>query len=129
MVPLSASLKRYRWLPAAEIAALVALLIGMGVARFSRLSTGEEAQVELEAGLEQVYRLEQDFHEEHGRFLDPADPGEGLEWPWIERYHWEFQASDSAFSGVVRADLDEDGEAGVWSIDQGTPRPRRLVPD
>lgn len=128
-MPLSAPPKRYRWLPAVEIAALVLVLVGLGVARFSRLSTGEEAQVELEAGLEQVYRLELDFHEEHGRFLDPTDPGEGLEWPWVEQYQWEFQATDSTFSAVVRADLDGNGEAGVWSIDQGTPRPRRLVPD
>lgn len=128
-MPLNAIPRRYRWIPAAEIAALMLVLIGLGVARFSRLSPGEEAQVELEAGLEQVYRLELDFREEHGRFLDPTDPVEGLEWPWVERYRWEFQATDSTFTAVVRADLDGDGEAGAWSIDEGRPRPRRLVSD
>ncbi len=129
MVPLEPIRKPHAWVPAAEMAALLLALAGLGVMHFSRLSPAEQARVDLEAGMEQVYRLELDFHTENGRYIDPTDPAEGLEWAWVDRYRWEFSATADSFTAEVRADLDEDGDVGVWVIDQRTPRPRRLVAD
>ena len=118
-----------RWHRYIELALLGLALIGFGVARFSRITPEQQRQIELEAGLEQLYQLELVFFQEHERYFDPTDPAEGLEWQWMAECRWEVRAGRSGFWIAVGADLDGDGTAGVWSIDDRNPAVRRLVED
>jgi len=112
-----------------EFALLVLVLIGLGIAHFARVTPVQQRQIELEEGLEQLYQLERVFFQEHGRYFDPTDLAEGLEWKWMENFRWEVRAGRSSFLIIVRADLDGDREVGVWSIDDRNPTVRQLVED
>lgn len=118
-----------RWHRQIELGLLVLVLIGLGIAHFSRITPEEQRAIELEAGLEQLYQLELAHFEVQGRYFDPTDPIEGLEWKWMEGYSWEARATDESFVIVVQADLNGDGAVGVWSIDDHNPTVRRLVED
>lgn len=119
-----------RWLPWLEIGLLVAILAAIGIVRFSRLSVAERLAIQLEAGMRQLYEMEVDHLERHGRYFPPRDPAYGRYMPWMRLYEVEARHEGrESFSVVVRADLDSDGEPGVWRIDQSSPEVQRLQED
>ncbi len=119
-----------RWWPWLEIALLVALLAGIGIVRFSRLTVAERLAIQLEAGLRQLYEMEIDHLRRHGRYFPPRDPAYGHYMPWMRLYEIEAGHQDrESFFLVVRADFDRDGQPGVWRIDQSSPEVQRLQED
>jgi hypothetical protein len=119
-----------RWLLAAEIVVILFVLVGIGIAHFGRLSPAEKEAIQLEAGLQQLYEMEADHLARHGRYFAPADPTYRPYLSWIDRYDTEArQESPKVFSVVVRADLDGDGVAGAWRIDESSPAVQRLQED
>ena len=119
-----------RWILWVEIGVILAVLSGIGIARFSRLTPPERLAIQLEAGLQQLYEMEIDHLARHGRYFPPEDPVYRAYMPWMERY--EFDARHDGrrgFSVVLRADLDGDGEPGVWRIDQSSPEVQRIQED
>ena len=121
---------RRRWWPWLELGLLLALLAGIGIVRFSRLTVPERLTVQLEAGLQQLHEMEIDHLQRHGRFFHPKDPAYGPYLPWMRIYEVEAgHEGRESFSAVVRADIDGDGLPGVWRIDQTSPEVRRLQED
>lgn len=119
-----------RWVPWLEIALLLVLLAGIGVVQFSRLSVSERLAVQLEAGLRQLYEMEIDHLQRHGSYFPPRDPAYARYMPWMRLYEVEARhQGQRSFSVVVRADLDGDGEPGIWRIDQSSPEVQRLQED
>lgn len=112
-----------------ELLLIVAALGVLGIWHFSQLSPQQARYIALEAGLEQLYMMQMAHYREHGRYFDPTDPREGLDWPWIEEYDWEVRIGAEQFWFVVRADLDGDGRTGAWVIDQQGPPMRNLMDD
>ena len=112
-----------------EVGLLVLVLVLFGVGHFARLSPQQQREIELEAGLEQLYLLQQAHFAEHDRYFDTADPAEGLDWQWMENYDWEFRGGADNFWLVVKADLNSDGQFGIWGVDSYSPQVRRLVDD
>jgi hypothetical protein len=108
---------------------LVLLLAALGVAKYSRLTPAQQRTIDLEAGLEYVYYLEQAHYQEYGAYVDPTDPESGLRWPWMNEYRWDVELKPAGFSIVVEADLDGDGDAGAWSIDEKGPQVYTTVED
>jgi hypothetical protein len=108
---------------------IVLALAVLGTLHFSQVTPEQARQIELEAGLEQLYLLEQAHYEKHGRYFDPTDPQEGLAWPWMQGYEWEVRLGAETFWLVVRADLDGDGRVGAWVIDQEGAQIRNLMDD
>ncbi len=100
-----------------ELALLLAVLIGLGIVHFSRLTPAERRLIQLEARLEQLYLVERAYFAEHGRYLDPNDEKVRRAWWRVEGYAWELWLVTDGFWLVVRADLDEDGQVGAWTID------------
>ncbi|MBT4497882.1 MAG: hypothetical protein HOC74_09185 [Gemmatimonadetes bacterium] len=115
--------------PYLELAALVLALVFLGAFHFSQVTLEQQQEIELEAGLEQLYLMEKVHFEQHGRYFDPTDPQEGLEWQWMESYDWDFRTSGERFWLVVRADLNGDGQFGVWGVDDRGPQVQRLMQD
>lgn len=116
----------YRYL---EFGLLVALLVGLGVLKFSRLTPGEQRTIDLEAGLEYVYYLEQAHFQEYGSYFDPSDQESGLWRKWMDAYSWDVELKPTGFSIVVEADLDGDGDKGAWTIDEKSPQVSAVVED
>ncbi len=112
-----------------EIVLIVAALSVLGIWHFSQLSLEQERHIALEGGLEQLYWLEIAHYGAHGRYFDPTDPREGLDWPWIDQYDWEVRIDEEKFWFVVRADLNGDGRTGAWVIDKQGPEMRNLMDD
>jgi hypothetical protein len=118
-----------RWYRLLETLVLLVILIATGVVTYSGIDPAQRRRIQLEAGLEQLRELELAHRREHKHFFDPTDPATGLEWKWIERYDWEVEAGWNRFEIAVKADLDGDGEEGVWRIDSETPNVRRVSED
>ena len=121
---------RRRWWPWLELGLLLTLLAVIGIVRFSRLTVTERLTIQLEAGLQQLHEMEIDHLRRHGRFFHPRDPAYGPYLPWMRLY--EVQSGHrgrESFSAVVRADIDGDGQPGVWRIDQTSPEVQRLQED
>lgn len=112
-----------------ELLAIAAMLGIVGVQHFSHITAEQARSIALETGLEQLYVLEQAHYEAHGRYFDPTDPREGLDWPWMGDYEWEVRVGPETFWLVVRADLDGDGRTGAWVVDQQGPQMRNLMDD
>ena len=127
---LSPSRPSRRWLPWLEVGLLLALLAVIGIARFSRLTVAERLEIQLEAGMLQLYEMEVDHLRRHGTYFPPRDPAYGRYMPWMRVYEVEARHEGrESFSVVVRADLDGDGEPGVWRIDHSSPEVQRLQED
>ena len=119
-----------RWWPWLELGLLLALLAGIGIVRFSRLTVAERLTIQLETGLQQLHAMEIDHLRRHGRYFPPRDPAYGRYLPWMQLYEVEAgHAVRESFSVVVRADIDGDGRPGVWRIDQSSPEVQRLQED
>lgn len=116
----------YRYLGAG---ALLVLLIALGIAKYSRITPQQQRRLELESRLEQLYHLEQTYFQQHQRYFDPVDSTLGVPPQWRKSGEWKSQASPHSFWALVRADLDGDGEAGIWRIDEKSPLAQRLVED
>ena len=112
-----------------EIGLIVLFLMGVGIVRFSTLTEQEELVIELEASLEQLYALEADHFLKHKRYFDPAAPEYRDYLVWLDEYECEVRASARGFTGIAKADLDGDGEMGVWRIDERGAVPQVLVAD
>lgn len=118
------------WLLWTEIVLIVAVLIGLGIASFSRITAAEALEMQLEAGMLQLYELEADHVERTGEYFAPDAPQYRGYFPWLERYESEVRfAADRGFSVVVHADFDDDGEIGAWRVDATSPQVQRVVPD
>jgi hypothetical protein len=120
------SSNRYRYL---EIALILIILIGLGIAHFSRLTPEQRQEIELEAGLEQLYQLELEYFRHYERYFDPTDLLAGLDWQWMEEYEWEVRIQPHDFWIAAKADLDRDGEKGAWLINSESLRVHLLVED
>ena len=121
---------RRRWWPWLELGLLLALLAGLGIVRFSRLTVTERLTIQLEAGMQQLHEMELDHLRRHGRFFPPKDPAYAPYLTWIRLYEVESRHQGrESFSAVVRADIDGDGQPGVWRIDQTSPEVQRLQED
>ena len=112
-----------------ETVLLLVVLIGCGLIHFSHIDPMQQRRIELEAGLEQLYYVEQAHAYEHGRYFNPADSSMGLQWQWMEDFEWECRVLDDGFWIVAVADLDGDGEKGIWYIDESRPEVRQLHED
>ncbi|NKB67070.1 MAG: hypothetical protein GKR89_08415 [Candidatus Latescibacteria bacterium] len=112
-----------------ETALLVLLLIFCGLIHFSHIDPTQRRRIELEAGLEQLYHVEQAHAYEHGRYFNPADSSMGLHWQWMEDFEWECRVLADGFWVVAVADLDGDGEKGIWYIDESRLEVRLLNED
>ena len=111
-----------------EIGLLLLLLAVLGVLHFSKVTQKERIEIELQAGLEQLYALEQAHFDRFGRYFNPKDSAAGLEWKWLSSYDWEVQRQESGFWIAARADLDGDGQEGIWFLDEAN-RLQALVED
>lgn len=120
---------RRAWSRGAQVGFLVVVLMAVGVAYFMRVSPEEQRELELEAGLEQLYHLESVYFDQHGRYFDPTNPSSGLQWKWMRRFTWEFHSSGKTFWLMARADLDGDGQQGMWGVDGRGPHVRQLMDD
>ncbi len=118
-----------RWQAELEVLGLAVALWVVAASAVLRLSPAERRQIELEAGLEQLQALEQQYFAATHRYFDPTRRDEGLAWSWMDGFDWEYQAAPGGFRLLVRADVDGDGEPGVWSIEAGTPGVRQLAGD
>lgn len=119
-----------RWWPWLELGLLLALLAGIGIVGFSRLTVTERLTIQLEAGLQQLHEMEIDHLRRHGRFFPPKDPAYAPYLTWMRLYEVEAaHEGRESFSAVVRADIDGDGRPGVWRIDQTSPEVQRLQED
>lgn len=117
------------WRPALGAGLLILLLVGLGIAKFSGITSDQRQEIELQAGMEQLYWVERGYYEEQGRFFDPLEPGLGLAWEWMEAFEWDVRIQPEGFWIAARADLNGDGQAGMWVIDERAPVVHRLAPD
>lgn len=102
-----------------EVFALFAILGGIGIARFSSISEAEAQEIQLRAGMLQLYEMEADHFARHGQYFRPDDELYRAYLPWMERYAFEVRHDvTKGFSVVVYADLDGDGERGAWRVDE-----------
>jgi hypothetical protein len=108
---------------------LLLALIGLGIAKYSQVPPQTRRRLELETSLEQVCSLEQLYFQRHGRYFDPADTTLGMPAHWLRGFRWESKAGRHSFWVLVRADLDEDGEEGIWRVDEHSRRGMVLVED
>jgi len=118
-----------RWYRVLELMLILIVLIILGGANFSRITPEQRRQIELEAGLEQIHQFEQGCFQYYGQYLDPTDELVGLDWPWMKRYRWDVRTKWNGFWIAASADLDGDGEKGVWLIDEKSPVVHRLIED
>ena len=117
------------WRPALGVGVMILLLVGLGIARFSGLTSEQRQEIELEAGLEQLYWVELGYQAEHGRFFDLTEPGQLLGWEWMDAYEWDARIRPDSFWIAAQADLNGDGQVGMWVIDERAPVVHRLAPD
>ena len=117
------------WYLLVEILLLLLALIGLGIAEFSSITLEQQREIELETGLEQLRQLEAAYFREHKRYFDPMDASLGLDWKWGDNFHWDVEILETAFRIEVKADLDGDGDVGIWCISHEGPMVRRLVED
>lgn len=108
---------------------LLIALVGLGIAKYSRVSPEIQRRLELETSLEQVCSLEQVYFQQHQRYFDPADTTLGMPAYWLRGFHWESRAGRHSFWVLVRADLDGDGEEGIWRVDEQSRQGLVLVED
>ena len=118
-----------RWRDHIEIALLALLLYGVGAMVLSRVTPAQQHEIELRAGLEQLYLMEQAHFAAQTRYFDPTDATEGLEWRWMDGYDWDYRGYETECWLVVRADLNNDGRLGAWGIDSRGPEARQLMED
>ena len=119
-----------RWFLWGEILLILAILAGIGIARFSAITPAEALEIQLEAGLLQLYEMEADHFARHGEYFRPDDPAYRAYLPWMEEYIIEARHNPRrGFSVVVHADLDGDGELGAWRVDESTPEVVRAAKD
>mgnify|MGYP006928259599 CR=1 FL=1 len=112
-----------------EIALLLFILLALGIQHFSRVTPADRAEIQLEAGLEQLYYLQATHFRRHGTYFDPDDAAYRDYLPWVELYPWEARVEAEGFRVVVHADLDQDGEPGSWGVDSSAPDVRRIIED
>ena len=112
-----------------EVALIVLFLVVVGIVRFSSLTPAQQREVEIRAGLEQLCHLEADHFLKHRRYFDPAAPEYRAYLKWMDEYACDVRGEGTGFSVVLRADLDGDGQMGVWRADETSPEVRRLVDD
>lgn len=113
----------------AEIGLIAVVLLGLGILSFSRLTLEEQLLIELEASLEQLFHMEADHFRKHKQYFDPATPEYSKYLPWLDQYACEVRADRRGFAVIARADLDGDGQIGVWRIDESGPEIKWLVAD
>ncbi len=119
-----------RWILWAEILVILAILGGLGIARFARITAPEAREIQLEAGLLQLYEMEMDHFARKGEYFHPDDPTYRAYLPWMELYTFEARhGATEGFSVVVHADLDGDGELGAWRVDESMPEAVRIAAD
>lgn len=119
-----------RWVLWLEVVLVAGALIGIGTARFSRLTPAERLEIQLEAGLQQLFEMEADYHRRHRTYFAPDDLEYRPFLTWLSRYEHEVRHDPrKGYSVVVHADLDGDGEEGTWRIDEASSQPTRVVPD
>jgi len=119
-----------RWILWAEILIILGILGGIGIAYFARITPSEAREIQLEAGLLQLYEMEADHFARHGEYFRPDDPTYRAYLPWMEQYAFEARHEPTkGFSVVVHADLDGDGEAGSWRVDESMPEVVRATVD
>jgi hypothetical protein len=112
-----------------ELAAVVTLLLVIGIVKFSRVTDEEKRQIVLEARLEQVYQFQKNHHAKTGSYFHPRSRAFISYFGWIEEYDCELRSRRDEFSAVVRADLDGDGDIGVWRIDHTSPDVQSVTED
>lgn len=112
-----------------EIGVIVLILIGLGIVRFSRLTPAQEREVDLRAGMEQLYQQEADHFARQKRYFDPASPEYRPYLRWMDEFQHVVRWDGASFAVTVQADLDGDGEMGVWRVDDGGPEVKLLVED
>ena len=108
---------------------LIFFLLLIGIIKYTDIPVKEQQRIELEAGLEQLYQIEQAFNAQYGRYFDPTDAAEGFDWPWMDKLEWEIEADITSFRMLARADFDGDGIVGVWRIDERNSQAYVLVQD
>ena len=118
-----------RWYRVLELMLILIVLVILGGAYFSRITPEQRRQIELEAGLEQIYQFERGCFYYYGQYLDPTDELMGLNWPWMKNYSWDVRMQGDRFWIAASADLDGDGEKGIWVIDEKSPVVHQLVED
>ena len=119
-----------RWIVWLELGVLLAVLVGLGIARSSHITPAQRLEIQLEAGLLQLHALEADHFAQHGVYFDPGAPAWHAHLPWMARY--PFEARHDVLHGwsvVVHADLDGDGDPGAWRVDQSEPQVRQVIDD
>ena len=97
---------------------LLLVAAALGGMHFSKVDSEEKRQIELQAGLEQLYALEQAHYARFGRYFEPGDSIAGLEWEWLGAYEWKLKIQESGFWISARADWDGDGQQGLWFLDE-----------
>ena len=119
-----------RWILWAESLTILAILGGIGITHFARITPSEAREIQLEAGLLQLYEMEADHFARHGEYFRPDDPMYRAYLPWMDQYAFEARHEPTkGFSVVVHADLDGDGEAGSWRVDESMPEVVRATID
>ena len=98
----------------------------VAVRHFTARTHAEEQQMKARLLLEQIYRFQRVYFEQHGVYL-PIDPGgaaEALKLDVPSLYQYRVEAPDSAsFIATAWADLNGDGKKDVWMVDQNHPVP------
>ena len=112
-----------------ELAAIVVILLILGIVKFSHVTAEEAQEIVLEARLEQVHQFQQSHHARTGSYFHPRSRAFRSYFKWVDEYDCELRARRNQFSAVVRADLDGDGELGVWRIDETSPEVQVLIED
>ncbi|MBD07021.1 MAG: hypothetical protein CME24_22070 [Gemmatimonadetes bacterium] len=112
-----------------EIVLLVLALLALGIVHFSKITPAGRAEIQLEAGLEQLYYLQATHFRRHGSYFALEDETYRDYLQWLDLYRWEARVESEGFRVVVHADLDADGESGSWGIDSSAPTVRRIVQD
>jgi hypothetical protein len=102
-----------------EILVIAAILCGIGIATFSRITPGEALEIQLEADMLQLYEMEADHFARYGQYFRPDAALYRAYLPWMEEYDVDVRHdATGGYSVVVHADLDGDGELGSWRVDE-----------
>ncbi|SVE47880.1 uncharacterized protein METZ01_LOCUS500734, partial [marine metagenome] len=119
--------RRTRWL---ELLASGLILVGLGIAHFSRITPKERQEIHLEADLAVLHYMQQDHLAKHGRYFDLADPKYGDYLPGLRNLRTKSRLDGKkGFSVTVYADFDGDGKLGTWRIDATAPEAVRISED
>ena len=112
-----------------ELAAIVVVLLVLGIVKLSRVTPEQRQVIILEARLHQLYEFEQRHREERGAYFRPRSRQFHSYLGWLDEYDVDVRSSRTRFSVVVRADFDRDGKLGVWRIDDEGPKIQALIKD